>query len=186
MLPNNIIDPDLPPTLQNTFVRYHELNPLEQNLYDELKSFYSNNNYIEEIIYQLNTEKHDLSLRLINWVVTNYVRIRGVRYRVNDIMIDIHASYQSQLDHWKKNLFDPFRRNRRIMWPLADGNYMVTTLSQLNFFRWAIQYHILNFIKTHKTDMEAEMKKHKKNQISKSNWACTYNVPVSISVVSNT
>lgn len=182
----NIIDPNLPPTLQNTFLRYEDLNPSEQSLHDELKEFYSSNNYIEDILYPLNTENHSLSLRLINWVVTNYVRVQGVRYRVNDVMVDIHANYQLQLNHWKKNLFDPFRRNRRFLWPMADGNYMITTLSQLNFFRWCIQYHVLSFIMTHQDKMEAEMKKHEKKTVCKSNWACTYHVPISISVVSNT
>lgn len=182
----HLIDPNLPISIQNTFLKYDDLNPSEKALHDELKEFYSNNNYIEDILQPLNTENHRLSLRLINWVVTNYVRVQGVRYAVNDIMVDIHANYQSQLNHWKKNLFDPFRRNRRFLWPLSDGEYMITTLSQLNFFRWCIQYHVLNFILAHQQEMEAEMKKHEKKTICKSNWACTYHIPISISVISNT
>lgn len=175
----------LSPHIAKSIIRYDSLNESEKSLYNQLLDFYANTPYIEDILIPLNNESHPLSLRLINWVVTNFVRVQGVRYCVNDKVFDIHANYQSQLTHWKKSLFDPFRRNNRIRWKIGEEQFMITTLSQLNFFRWCIEYKLLDFILEHKQAIENQMKLHEKPKHNKSNWPCRLNVPISISIISN-
>jgi hypothetical protein len=56
---------------------------------------------------------------------------------------------------WKKGLFDPFQRGSRIHYQVGDVKYE-TTIAQLNFFMWAIQYGVIDWAARHRD----EIKKH--------------------------
>ena len=56
--------------------------------------------------------------------------------------------YKSQLSGFQKKFFDPFCRRSRINFYFNDDidNPIVTTVGQLNFFKWAIENHIISFL----------------------------------------
>ena len=43
--------------------------------------------------------------------------------------------------------FDPFCRRDRIQFNYGKDKYIITTVGQLNFFRWAIENKVLDYIK---------------------------------------
>ena len=84
----------------------------------------------------------------------------------NSQILNIHSSYKSQLKAWNKKYFDPFSRGDRIPFFL-NGIVIITTIGQLNFFKWFIQNKIYKFIKENYDDIELGMisSKPKKNKI---------------------
>lgn len=43
-------------------------------------------------------------------------------------------------------MFDPFCRKKRIPFYYGDNKCIITTIGQLNFFRWAIENNILHYV----------------------------------------
>jgi hypothetical protein len=54
-------------------------------------------------------------------------------------------------------LFDPFCRRERILFQLKDTPAFVTTVGKLNFFRWAIEKGVLDYIYINLIQIEKEM-----------------------------
>ena len=73
-------------------------------------------------------------------------------------------NYKNQLKAYSKKLFDPFCRRERISFQIPGHEAFLTTVGKLNFFRWALEKGILNYIKTHQTDIEKEMNAAMKEQ----------------------
>ena len=76
------------------------------------------------------------------------------------------------MDGYSKKHFDPFCRRNRIEFTFNDGTNIITTVGQLNFFRWAIQSNILNYIienyKSIEEDMNSNTRKKKDTESKKS------------------
>ena len=91
-----------------------------------------------------------ISLRLLEWVVTNYSKKNNINYLLKkknrNINFIAYLDYKAQLKAYSKKQFDPFCRRERIS--LLDNNdeEIITTVGQLNFFRWAIDNNILKYI----------------------------------------
>jgi len=100
----------------------------------------------------------DLSLRLIDWFVTNYSKTNNVVIiKHNQEHINVYIHYRSQLRAYSKHLFDPFRRQDKITLSYQDKSSIQTTIGQLNFFRWAIENEILDYIHQHYDDIISDM-----------------------------
>jgi hypothetical protein len=70
----------------------------------------------------------------------------------------VHAHYRSQLKAFSKQQFDPFRRRERIIFELPNQQHSIeTTVGQLNFFRWAIESGVLQYVVEHKVHIERDM-----------------------------
>lgn len=102
-----------------------------------------------------------ISLRLIDWFVTNYSK-------KNNIMIDtninekqqkkiVHLDYKAQLKAYSKRWFDPFCRRERINFKYSDTDELITTVGQLNFFRWFIENNYLSFVELNREKIERDM-----------------------------
>jgi hypothetical protein len=79
----------------------------------------------------------------------------------------VFNSYKLELKAYSKIRFDPFSRRERIMIPYADETYLETTIGQLNFFKWAIDNRVLEYIEENYDAIEADM--NSRNSISKKN-----------------
>ena len=66
-------------------------------------------------------------------------------------------NYKNQLKAYSKKLFDPFCRRERISFQIPGHEAFLTTVGKLNFFRWAIEKGILDYIKGHQPEIEKEM-----------------------------
>ena len=76
----------------------------------------------------------------------------------------MYLKYKAQLKAYSKKHFDPFCRRNRINYYYSETEYMVTTIGQLNFFRWAIEYKILEYIKDNLCEIEMDMNKNIKRE----------------------
>jgi len=134
--------------------------------------------------------KSSISLRILDWFVTNYAKKNNISYDVFDKKTNkmkkfiVHIDYKSQLKAYSKKYFDPFCRRERITFIDNNNNEFVTTAGQLNFFRWVIDndilFYIYNNLKTIENDMNnsirhlynkpsvtsAEKKRRKRKELS--------------------
>jgi len=140
-------------------------------LLKSLDNYYSNDNKIEQFNDYVNGDKK-ISLRIIDWFVTNYSKKYNVFYEIykmpdgglsfeengNELynQINIFHAYKSQLKSYSKKKFDPFCRKERINFNCNNLD-IETTIGQLNFFKWAIDNLILEYIINHYKDIEDDM-----------------------------
>ena len=123
-----------------------------------INEFFSKNNNIEKIIPILNGE-NTISLRIIDWFVTNYSKKNNVSYYLKDAQTQfiVYLSYKNQLKAFSKKQFDPFCRRSRIEYVYNKTNYLTTTIGQLNFFKWALENKIIDYIEENINDIEKDM-----------------------------
>jgi hypothetical protein len=118
----------------------------------------SNLNIIIPIIQQKDKQ---ISLRILDWFSTNYCRQYKIFIKIKENhYIDVYQSYKNELKSYSKEFFDAFCRNYKIKYFYDHQKYLCTTPAQLNFFRWAIQNKIIQYIKDHFNVIEREMTNH--------------------------
>ena len=117
-----------------------------------LQKFYTSHPEIDKVISYLNGEA-PLSLRIIDWFVTKYSRKNFIRYPLNGQEFLVYLSYKGQLKAYSKQYFDPNCRRERIMIKIPDYDQFMTTIGKLNFFRWALESNILQYIEEHEDEI---------------------------------
>ena len=145
-------------------------------LLSNLKRFFSNTEYLDRMIQIINGETR-ISLRIVDWFVTNYAKKNYVVYDLpsptfgsqngsNTMMrFKVHNDYKLKLKAYSKKKFDPFCRWERIRIPFDPLREMETTIGQLNFFKWSIENGILDYIDANYDDIEADM--NQRNSLAK-------------------
>jgi len=115
--------------------------------------------------------KSKISLRLLDWLVTNYSKKFGTSYRVKSTgkYFIIYPNYKAQLKAYSKDDFDPFCRNERISFYDHNDEEIETTVAQLNFFKWAIEGEVLDYAEENLEDIEKDMTDSLKNIYKKKN-----------------
>jgi hypothetical protein len=112
-----------------------------------LQRFYATKPDIAKVMpYFLGTST--LSLRIIDWFVTKYCRKNFTHYTLDGKDFIVYRSYKGQLKAYSKQYFDPNCRRERIMFKIAQTDPFTTTIGQLNFFRWALECNVLDYIET--------------------------------------
>lgn len=143
-------------------VRINRMNAYtKQNdlLLDNLKGYYGEHNFrkLDHILKILNGES-SISLRIIDWFVTNYSKQRYVVYDLsNGQRFKVYNDYKLKLKAYSKKRFDPFCRWDKIVIPYRNNQFIQTTIGQLNFFKWVIDYEIIEYIEQHYEDIECDM-----------------------------
>jgi hypothetical protein len=148
----------------------------------KLLDFYTPDNL--KILLPIILQQTRLSLRSLDWFVTNYSK----KYNTNYIILKNgeptsyfpFKSYKSQLKAYSKKFCDPFCRRERVIFDyqnktiidfsqnakLNHKEYIVTTIGQLNFFRFAIQDNIINYAIENIEEIENDMNSTLKNRES--------------------
>ena len=133
-------------------------------LMSSLQQFYIKSNNIETMLNILDG-KSKISLRIIDWFVTNYSKKNNTNYEI-DVVRDnkvmkkqfiVYIDYKLQLKGYSKKQFDPFCRRERINFYYNSENSIVTTVGQLNFFRWAIVNNVITYIDKNISKIESDM-----------------------------
>ena len=124
----------------------------QDSLLRRLKDFYKEEKNMKKLVNVLEKEG-ELSRRVLDYLCTNYSKKFDVSYFLTDennrrYLFNLHVHYRNQLKAYSKMLFDPFRRHERITipCPLIDKKKLETTVAQLNFFKWAIEAKVLDWI----------------------------------------
>ena len=73
------------------------------------------------------------------------------------------------LKAYSKKRFDPFCRWERITIPIDEVTYIQTTIGQLNFFKWALENKIIDFIEKNLQAIEYDMNSRNNNSRSRDN-----------------
>ena len=128
-------------------------------LLNSLKQFYRGAEFDQ--LREVLNKKSVVSLRMLDWLVTNYARKTHVIYDLpcedgSAQSFNLFLSYKTQLRAYSKKRFDPFRRRERLMFK-HDGESLLTTIAQLNFFRWCIENKVLDFASEHHKAIEDDM-----------------------------
>jgi len=157
-------------------------------LLESLHVFYKNIYNRDKLLSVLREEKN-ISLRSIDWFITNYSKKGNTYYIIYEDSdknptfedkdnnykknMNVFHSYKSQLKAYSKKKFDPFCRRNRIRFKIDNDHSIETTIGQLNFFKWAISNLIIEYIINNKTEIETDMnnslKQTKINKEDKSN-----------------
>ena len=130
-------------------------------LMDSLTKFFRIPENIRKIL-PIVQGKSPISLRILDWFVTNFCKKRNI---ILDLKTEtgeprrfmIYFDYKSQLKAYSKKQFDPFCRRERIRFVYQRGQELITTVGQLNFFRWLLSNRILDYIEEHIEEVEEDM-----------------------------
>lgn len=153
-------------------------------LLETLLSFYKNDNNLDKMLNIING-KSKTSLRIVDWFSTNYAKKYFTVYDLEKngtlTRFKVYMDYKLKLRAYSKRRFDPFCRWERITVPYKENTCIQTTIGQLNFFKWAIENNVLNYIENNFAHIERDMnernstakrrnpKKDKKNELSTEN-----------------
>jgi hypothetical protein len=111
-------------------------------LLESLAKFYNEAENSRKLHDILTTKSQGVSLRNLEWFVTNYAKNKHVTYTgPTGRPFTVHVAYKSSLDGYSKKLFDPFCRTERIQF---QG--LTTTVAQLNFIKFAIVNGIIDYM----------------------------------------
>ena len=139
----------------------------KQLLLNNLMEFYRTSSNLQKMMDVINGDSN-ISLRIVDWFVTNYAKKYFTVYEVPRIIdgkpsstetsrFKVFHEYKLKLKAYAKKNFDPFCRWERIQIPYDDHSFMETTIGQLNFFKWAIENRILEYIHVHYPAIEDDM-----------------------------
>ena len=133
---------------------------IKQNdvLLNKLLEYYKlNDKNMDKMLSIINGESR-ISLRIVDWFATNYAKKHYTVYEVKDNQrFKVYVDYKLNLKAYSKRRFDPFCRWQRITVPYGPEKYIQTTIGQLNFFKWALENNVINFIENNYADIEADM-----------------------------
>jgi len=190
------------------------LNRKQKKLVSHLNSSYCRTGKMDRILPIL-TGKSKISLRLIDWFVTNYAKIFNTHYNLNEYKLKreqqnkkskpllmkthkkdkkkddcddkkedvieqnivhtnnendkekekqyfndlffVYPSYRQELKTNSKKRFDVFCRNGSFNYYYDDHKFIETNDGQLNFFDWADNMYVIDYIEEHYNEIEKDM-----------------------------
>lgn len=138
----------------------NSINTQNDLLLKTLMDFYKTHDHLTKMMNIINGESK-ISLRIVDWFVTNYAKKNYTVYEINtereNTRFKVYNDYKLKLKAYSKRKFDPFCRWERISIPYDNEKFMETTIGQLNFFKWAIEYRIIDYIEQNYQDIENDM-----------------------------
>jgi len=153
-------------TTQNDLLLKNLMNFYNTNLNGE----FNPNNNLDKML-RIITGESKISLRIVDWFATNYAKKYYTLYVIeqsNDNIarrFKVYDDYKLKLKAYSKKRFDPFCRWERISIPYTNGKFIETTIGQLNFFKWALENKVIDFIENNYDVIEKDM--NNRNSTSK-------------------
>ena len=153
----------------NTNSSYTTQNDLLMN---NLMIFYNtdHNSNLDNML-KIITGESKISLRIVDWFATNYAKKFYTLYTIEhtedniERRFKVYDDYKLKLKAYSKKRFDPFCRWDRISVPYKNGTFIETTIGQLNFFKWALEHNVVNYIEENYETIEKDM--NNRNSTSK-------------------
>ena len=104
--------------------------------------------------------KNGMSLRVIDWLVTNFSKTHSVAINSEGVPRDLNRDYQKNLSAYNKKNMDPFARRNKIKIVVFGKEERSSTVGQLNFFRWYYKNRINVYLNEHREVVESHMKEN--------------------------
>ena len=117
------------------------------------------------------TGESKISLRIVDWFATNYAKKYYTLFTIEQTSDNIsrrfkvYDDYKLKLKAYSKKRFDPFCRWDRISIPYTKGKFIETTIGQLNFFKWALENKVIEYVEQNYDTIEKDM--NNRNSTSK-------------------
>ncbi len=152
------------PSYSNGVV-YKKLNLTSQEilLLKSLEEFYQDNPCFS-LLVEIIDGTSMISRRTFEYFVTKYSHIHNISYEIEEKGIKqnfiVHSSYKDQLKAHKKKYFDPFGRGERIPF-FSNNDCVITTIGQLNFYRWFFTKKIFDYCLNNYTIIQNELLSNK-------------------------
>lgn len=143
-------------------------------LLKSLTMFYRDRENFETLLFFLKNKKRRLSLRLLDWLVTNYSKKHNVVLREDTENVEfMYLAYKNHLKSYSKKFFDAFARRQRLFYTFdhrvhkishsdietygerQDG--IVTTVAQMNAFRFFITSGVVDYALKNLDSIEQDM-----------------------------
>ncbi len=134
--------------------RRQKINCKPELIIASLQRFYATSPDLEKVMPYLIGDA-EISLRIIDWFVTKYSRKNFTSYELNGQNFVVYKSYKGQLDAYNKQYFDTNCRRERIQFTIKEYEPFITTIGKLNFFRWALETRLLDYIEANKESLKA-------------------------------
>ena len=145
--------------LNNLIFNNINITSQENNIIKFFSQFYEKNENTEIFIY-LTSNKSPISIRLIDHFITKFSKTNKTNYKLKENNVEqifnVYTSYKQQLKTYQKKYFDPFSRGERIPF-FMNGICIITTISQLNFFKWFISKKIYEYVLSNQNLIDNDM-----------------------------
>jgi hypothetical protein len=130
-----------------------EITSRDQWVLHRLETFYTQHPDALELLKDVLEGRSVISLRVLDWFITNYSKQHNTSYMTKDGRhIIVYLAYKSRLKAYSKTMFDPFCR-----WERIQFHGVSTTVGQLNCFAWAYEDEVVQYLQEHLEDVHADM-----------------------------
>jgi len=138
-------------------------------LLNNLMDFYKDEKTLNRML-KIITGESKISLRIVDWFSTNYAKKYYTIFNIdedseNGRRFKVYVDYKLKLKAYSKKRFDPFCRWDRISIPYKKDTCIETTIGQLNFFKWALENKVIDYIEENYEVIEKDM--NNRNSTSK-------------------
>lgn len=142
---------------------FHNSEPFDRKqlpVMQVLARYYTTDRVKEVLLPVISSNKDKISLRALDWLVTNYSKKKPIIYKIKpadmpEKLVNMYTEYKTWLWKYRRSHFDPFRRRHRLTFRV-DGTEHTTTVGQLNFMYWASKYGVLKYARDHLDDIERD------------------------------
>lgn len=124
----------------------------DEVLLNSLYEFYKKDSNMTKIL-PIVTGNSEISLRVLDYFVTNYSKLHDIKIKLSDENnLNVYQDYKNKLKSFNKRFFDPFCRinkknmTNKIAFKYSKDKFIITTIGQLNFFKWAIANKIIDYV----------------------------------------
>lgn len=143
----------------------------KRRLFEQLLPFWTDDR-LRTIFVPIVADCSPVSLRMLDWLCTNYAKRRSVvclrrSGPADDVeFVDICQRYKRECAEYRRAGFDPFARAHGKSsddWILrcdVGGRTFKTTVAQLNFLRWAHENEVLRYAGDRRAEIAAEMREN--------------------------
>tara|TARA_B110000285_G_scaffold190263_1_gene217410 strand:+ start:1237 stop:1692 length:456 start_codon:yes stop_codon:yes gene_type:complete len=120
----------------------------------------SKSSYID-VFFKIILE-NKIKIIIIEYFITNYSKKHQIIIKDGDTndFFYINDEYKNQLKSFNKKFFDPYKRNNKFELE-HKRKKIITTVGQMNFFKWAIENKIIDYIIIHYKEIMVEYYKSK-------------------------
>lgn len=149
------------PQMSQSFIRCastEDLSRSDEVLLASVLEWYNQDPERVESFLAIVKRKNGMSLRVIDWLVTNYSKTMCVTLETDGVPRDLNRDYQKNLSAYNKRNLDPFARKNKISITILGKETRNSTVGQLNFFRWFLKNGINVFLQQNKVLVEDHMK----------------------------
>jgi hypothetical protein len=139
-------------------------------LLHNLMDFYKDETILNRML-KIITGDSKISLRIVDWFATNYAKKYYTNYIIEEESLSperrfkVYVDYKLKLKTYSKKRFDPFCRWTRISIPYKQDTCIETTIGQLNFFKWALENKVIDYIEENYDTIDKDM--NNRNSTSK-------------------